>query len=98
MNKYIISPENLESLNEWTATLYTLLHSLKICKDNDFEPRDKLNESGIDSFTWETKRNDFNSITHRITSRSKKKMKLRRDPSINFKNCRNVNPRFSSYF
>jgi len=85
MDKYIISKENLENLSEWTSTLYTLLHSLKIGKDNNFEPRDKLNESGLDSMTWENRKNNFNSIAHRVVKTSKKEMKFRRDPSLNFK-------------
>lgn len=84
MDKYVIAKENLESLNEWTCTLYSLLHSLKISKDNNFEPRNKLNESGLDALNWETSKNGFNSITHRTVSTSKKKMSFRRDPSKNF--------------
>lgn len=84
MDRYIIEKENLERLNEWTCALYTLLHSLKISKDNNFEPRDKLNDSGNDSLTWDTRKNNFASITHRVVLTNKKKMKFRRDPSKSF--------------
>lgn len=85
MDRYVIAKENLENLNEWTCTLYTLLHSLRVSKDNDFEPRDKLNESGLDARKWEMKKNNFDSITHRVITTSKKKMRFRRDPTLNFK-------------
>ena len=84
MDRYLIDKENLERLNEWTCALYTLLHSLKVSKDNDFEPRNELNESGNDALTWDERKNNFDSITHRVVRTNKKKMSFRRDPTKNF--------------
>lgn len=84
MDRYVIAKENLERLNEWTCTMYTLIHALKTSKDRGFEPKDQLNESGLDAMSWEKGKNNFNSITHRITNKSKRKMKFRRDPVENF--------------
>ncbi|WAC02950.1 hypothetical protein N7U66_04795 [Lacinutrix neustonica] len=61
------------------------MHSLKVSKDNDFEPREELNESGKDSLKWNIEKNNFESITHRVVTSNKKKMRFRRDPSKNFK-------------
>jgi len=84
MGKYVIDKENLEGLNEWTCALYTLMHSLKTSRDRNFEPRDKLNDSGIEATKWIEEKNKFNSITHREVTTSKRKMKFRRDPAKNF--------------
>ncbi len=60
----MILKENLDNLNKWICTLYSLMHCLKVSKDNDFESREELNKSGKDSLKWNIEKNNFESITH----------------------------------
>ena len=73
-----------ERVNVWTSTLYTLIHSLHLAREQQFGDLASLDQRARDANSWVTPECSYNSILL-AHPEGNKLLTFRRDPSKHFK-------------
>jgi hypothetical protein len=74
---------NWDPVNVWTSTLYTLIHSLSLAKEQSFGDLDSLADRIKKTETWLPKGWSYNSVLA-AQPMGRKKVRYRRDPNKHF--------------
>jgi hypothetical protein len=76
---------NWDRVNVWTNTLYTLIHSLSLAKEQSFGDLDTLADRISEAETWLPTGWSYNSVLA-TQPMGRQKVTYRRDPNKHFEN------------